>query len=137
VAFAGPRFVSAPVVIGQPVYFVDPCFPISLAVTARRPAFNGADTGYGQSAPGGAEVIPAPRAVPKDGTFQYDGGPANPVPMPKAEPAPNRAAPRTIVPEGRVVSFESKAPKYSYSAYGEKPASRQASDRQLAAKPAK
>jgi hypothetical protein len=106
---------------------------VSLSV-ARRP------TALVAPADAGSEVIPAPRPVKPgqpNGTYQYDGGPANPVPMPRAEPAPSRAAPRTIVPEGRVVSFESKAPKYSYSAYGEKPASRPASDRQLAARPAK
>jgi hypothetical protein len=87
--------------------------------------------------PFGAEVIPAPRVNPKNNTFPYDGGPANPVPMPQAEPAPNRAAPATIIPGGRVVSLQTKAPKYSYLAYGENPAGRPAADRQLAARPAK
>jgi hypothetical protein len=85
-----------------------------------------------------AEPIAAPRrAMPKpnDGTFQYDGGPANPVPMPQVEPAPSRAVP--VIPEGRVVSITPKSPKYSYSAYGEKPESRLTEQRQLAAKSGK
>jgi hypothetical protein len=57
--------------------------------------------------------------------------------MPQAEPAPNRAAPATVVPEGRVVSLQAKTTKNQYPAYGEKPQRRKAEDRQLAAKPAK
>jgi hypothetical protein len=75
--------------------------------------------------------------IPKDNTFPYDGGPANPVPAPQAEPSPNRAASATIAPGGRVVALQTKASKHSYSAYGENPASRPAADRRLAARPAK
>jgi len=84
------------------------------------------------------EPIRAPRPSmprPNDGTFQYDGGPANPVPMPQAEPAPTRTAP--VFPEGRVVSISAKKPKYSYAAYGEKPESRSSEQRQLAVKSGK
>jgi hypothetical protein len=72
---------------------------------------------------------------PNDGTFQYDGGPANPVPMPQVEPAPSRKTP--VIPDGRVVSISAKSAKYSYPAYGEKVESRQSEPRQLAAKPGK
>jgi hypothetical protein len=75
--------------------------------------------------------------IPKDNTFPYDGGPANPVPIPQVLPSPNRAASATIVPGGRGVSLQTKASKYSYLAYGENPASRPAADRRLAARPAK
>jgi hypothetical protein len=57
-----------------------------------------------------------------DGTYQYDGGPQNPVPMPKAEPGPANGK-GTQLPPGRVVSLPTRsAPKYTYPAYGEKPA---------------
>ncbi len=61
----------------------------------------------------------APPAAPGDGTFRYDGGPANPVPMPKADP-------QTIPPAGTSasndlpVSLKSKTSPYKYKAYGEK-----------------
>src|SRR5262249_7815964 len=64
-------------------------------------------------ATGPEETIPAPQPGPQDGTYQYDGGPTNTVPMPQAEPAPGRKAAPTLTPDGRVVSIESKAPKYS------------------------
>ena len=85
-----------------------------------------------------SEPIAAPRPSmprPNDGTFQYDGGPANPVPMPQVEPAPSRKTP--VIPEGRVASISAKSVKYSYPAYGEKVESRQTEPRQLAAKPGK
>lgn len=89
-------------------------------------------------ATGPEETLPVPQRVPNDGTYPYDGGPANPVPIPQADPAPNRKAGSTPAPDARVVGIESKTLKYSYQAYGDKPAARKASqDRQLAARPAK
>jgi hypothetical protein len=64
-------------------------------------------------------VLPPPKPVPNDGTFQYDGGPQQPVPMPQAEPAPTKIKPAPV-PGGRVVSFTAPAAKYTYRAYGEK-----------------
>jgi hypothetical protein len=63
------------------------------------------------------------KPVPQEGTYPYDGGPSDPVPMPKAEPAPAGSAPRTVPLEGRPVSLPPAAPKkkYDYLAYGEKP----------------
>jgi hypothetical protein len=85
----------------------------------------------------GEETLPVPQPLPNDGTYPYDGGPANPVPIPQADPAPGRKAGPTLTPDGRVVAIE-KAPKYSYQAYGAKPVTRKVSEeRQLAAKPAK
>ena len=53
-----------------------------------------------------------------DGTFQYDGGPANPVPQPKADPQMNPSAAPADLP----VSFKPKpaTSPYKYKAYGEK-----------------
>ncbi|MBA4062661.1 MAG: hypothetical protein C0501_02930 [Isosphaera sp.] len=56
---------------------------------------------------------PAP-AAPADGTFRYDGGPANPVPLPAPEARP--------APAGLPVSLPKATPArpYTYKAYGEK-----------------
>jgi len=65
--------------------------------------------------------------LPNDGTYPYDGGPSNPVPMPKVEPTPNnpQSAPmKGFAPgEGRLISLPMAAsaptPKYTYPAYGD------------------
>ncbi|AMV23931.1 hypothetical protein VT84_06020 [Gemmata sp. SH-PL17] len=64
-----------------------------------------------------SQPVPAPTAG--DGTFPYDGGPANPVPLPKADPQMNPPAnPSADLP----VSFKPKpaTSPYKYKAYGEK-----------------
>lgn len=83
------------------------------------------------------ESLPAPRQLPKDGTYQYDGGPANPVPIPNSEAKPRIPAPRNSVAPLQVVSLNSQNSKYRYSAYGEKPARPASEERMLAAKPNK
>lgn len=54
------------------------------------------------------------------GTFRYDGGPANPVPLPKPDASPSSKAPVTAT--GLPVSLPKTATKspYMYKAYGEK-----------------
>lgn len=81
----------------------------------------------------GAPVAPAPALpAPNGGTFDYDGGPRSPVPLPGTDPAaPRRSAPppTNVQPsaplEGLPVSFPAvrTAPKYTYPAYGEQPRS--------------
>jgi hypothetical protein len=73
----------------------------------------------------GAEQLPPP--LPRDETFPYDGGPANPVPRPRAEPGPT-SPPRYfhLAPLDDIrVSLPDKATgakgKFSYPAYGEQP----------------
>ena len=63
------------------------------------------------------ETAPPPQAVPAPGTFPYDGGPRNPPPMPKADPAPS-SAPATLPLDGHAVSLPRK-PAYTYPAFGE------------------
>ena len=69
------------------------------------------------------DSLPAPTPLPgaaSDGTYPYDGGPLNPVPMPSSQPAP-KAQP-TVPLEGRPVSLpapEKAEKKYTYPAYGE------------------
>jgi len=75
--------------------------------------------------PAAAEVVPQPERVPPPrpapGIFQYDGGPANPVPMPQTEPGPIRVPAKTIPAQGRFVSLPEQSSRYAYLAYGEKP----------------
>ncbi|MFN4260629.1 MAG: hypothetical protein ACK4RK_15140 [Gemmataceae bacterium] len=67
-------------------------------------------------------AAPPPNSSPNNGTFQYDGGPSNPVPMPKTNPATN-PVPTILVPlEGKLVSLPARPaaqPTYVYPAYGE------------------
>ncbi|MDY3560841.1 hypothetical protein R5W23_002090 [Gemmata sp. JC673] len=64
----------------------------------------------------------APPAAPGDGTFRYDGGPANPVPVPKADPQPMGPPGNTASPTDLPVSLKPKpaSSPYKYKAYGEK-----------------
>jgi hypothetical protein len=77
------------------------------------PAFSDADT------LGVNDTLPMP--TPGNGTYDYDGGPVNPVPLPKAAPAPTAVPPAAApVPATREVSVPQRQPaRYSYAAYGE------------------
>jgi len=83
---------------------------------------------------GAANVTPPATTTPPtgsaNGTYPYNGGPANPVPMPhgaqqpQQQPAPaTQPAPRKTVPlEGIPISLPGRTPvaqKYTYPAYGE------------------
>jgi len=74
----------------------------------------------------------APQLMPKaDETFEYDGGPKNPVPMPSQKP--DEDAKPTVIPFHKLQpgetlvsvkpkqSEEKKTGKWNYPAYGEKP----------------
>jgi hypothetical protein len=61
----------------------------------------------------------SPQPQPSQGNYPYDGGPANPVPLPGTEPKPATPPQPTVPLEGRVVSLPSKPGKYVYPAYGE------------------
>jgi hypothetical protein len=66
--------------------------------------------------------VPNGAANPGEDTFPYDGGPEDPVPMPKTEPAPTSKPPARGKAEGQVVSLRAAKPsKYRYPAYGERP----------------
>jgi hypothetical protein len=69
---------------------------------------------------------PMPPAQP--GTFSYDGGPSNPVPLPRREaapppPPPPAPAPMSVPPkvqgDDRLIALPRTAPKYRYPAYGD------------------
>lgn len=78
----------------------------------------------GEPVPANPQQLPVPQN-PNDG-FRYDGGPANPVPMPQGTPEPKgETNPRPSVPD-RAVSLPvapsvTPTKKYQYAAYGEKP----------------
>jgi hypothetical protein len=63
-----------------------------------------------------------PPVAPADGTFPYDGGPANPVPLPKADPNATPPANPTRIATDLPISLKPKTATtpYKYKAYGEK-----------------
>ena len=66
---------------------------------------------------------PAPDAKRAPGTFEYDGGPKSPVPLPKVEEGPVRGAPKgrsKTANERQVSHTEAPAGRWVYPAYGEK-----------------
>jgi hypothetical protein len=67
------------------------------------------------------DTLPMP--TPSNGTYDYDGGPANPVPLPRATPAPTAVPPKAApAPALREVSVPQRQPtRYTYAAYGEQP----------------
>jgi hypothetical protein len=82
--------------------------------------------------------LPGPTPIPRmpnadEGTYPYDGGPMNPVPMPKQEARPTIVPYASVYPEERLVSLTPDAPallkvksepktgKWTYPAYGESP----------------
>jgi hypothetical protein len=114
-----PRYFYSPTVTyysqtpvyyySQPLYYSAPyCSPIGLSATLQTP--------------GDQMPPPMTQVNPGLGTYPYDGGPANPVPMPKVDPAPTNVPPKAVVPgDERPVALPARSGKYSYLAYGEKP----------------
>jgi hypothetical protein len=74
------------------------------------------------------QVLPPPIPAPNDGTFPYDGGPVNPVPMPRAEPSLVPSPLTTVSAGNRLASLPAKPAKYTYLAYGEKQAAKAPED---------
>jgi hypothetical protein len=117
---------------GYPGYyggFYGPCAGVSGTVyTLSLPA--GITVSPSYSLPPAGSVTPstpAPTMPRDDGTYPYDGGPKNPVPMPKEAPAPSgspggtptKVLPRSVPLEGRSVSLPRPATQWTYPAYGE------------------
>jgi hypothetical protein len=77
----------------------------------------------------GREVITPYTSDPSGGTYLYDGGPADPVPLPAVAPRP-RVQPPAARPDAdtRYVAQPVKPKKYTYAAYGEKPQTPTAKD---------
>jgi hypothetical protein len=72
------------------------------------------------------QTKPTPAPTAESGTYRYDGGPANPVPLPKQDPgAPNGQATPTLPPNAGLPVSLPKTPAqpakpYAYKGYGEK-----------------
>jgi len=68
---------------------------------------------------------PMPQVNPGNGTYPYDGGPSQPVPMPQQQLTPAKTAPHGPVADLRLVSTTNVQPKqqqqsqFAYPAYGE------------------
>lgn len=113
-----------------PVYssYYDGCstgFGFSIGIGGNAIALSAPAVNLGtQSLRPASEQVPQPMTPPAvpggDGTFRYDGGPANPVP--KVEPQPMVPPGSTAAPTDLPVSLKPKtAPSpYKYKAYGEK-----------------
>lgn len=97
------------------------CLGISGDVTNSAPTVN---LGNGFAAP---QPAMDPPVAPNDGTFQYDGGPKNPVPQPLPDkninpqqiPPSNPTAITTPI-SGKATGLAPAATPYKYKAYGEK-----------------
>jgi hypothetical protein len=129
----GPIYRSyyySPVIYTYPsLYYTAPYYtPIVGSTVVTTPTVT---LSIGGSRPSGTNLNIAPNAVAPQGpppsgdqTFPYDGGPRQPIPMPKAtdgSPAPSGGAPAPNVPlDGRTVSVPSQKPaKLTYPAYGD------------------
>lgn len=94
-------------------------YPVSLSVPTTVISLGGYRPAYSLS-PADDYYMPQ---VPQSGDFPYDGGPANPVPMPRADTS-NGSPPPTVPLDPRVVSVPAPTKpttKFAYPAYGEKP----------------
>jgi len=112
-----PRYCSYPV-YSYGVY-ASPC---SLSVTIPAMPRVVGPTLSTPAVPAAPETVAPPAG---NGTYQYDGGPASPVPMPPPEETPTRGAPRKpAVYDEVMVSMPADQPstgKWVYPAYGETP----------------
>jgi hypothetical protein len=61
---------------------------------------------------------PRPHTPTQDG-YYYDGGPANPVPLPKADPTPKQTSPTPAPPKGQFMSATRGGSGFAYPAYGD------------------
>src|SRR5581483_8202620 len=75
-------------------------------------------TPFPRVVPAPADVLPE-QDVPRGPSFEYNGGPVNPVPMPGAGPEPMKQRPATVPLEGRSVSAPPRTPRPAHPAYGE------------------
>jgi len=122
--------------------YVDPCSLSSAPALSTIPSMSPAVTlkinpapsvtdSVIQSSPSGqtlppSSTLPAPGAQPDAGTFPYDGGPKDPIPMPRAEEIPTTARtydmvirPAQFVSIPETTSPASKTGKWKFPAYGE------------------
>lgn len=93
-------------------YFIDPC-------VGEQPTMPEA-TSLGSSAFAPRQERAGPAMPPVDqgdGTYRYDGGPRQTVPMPDTGPASKPASP--ALPRGFKLATQPATPKHTYAAYGE------------------
>ncbi|MBM3980982.1 MAG: hypothetical protein FJ304_11985 [Planctomycetes bacterium] len=121
-----PVYYYAPRVYYPTYYRVAPVYPTYyFSDCAPGVSFTfGISGGAASGAPAlnlGARPVPQPMpSVGPDGTFRYDGGPAVPVPLPKADP--QLIPPASPLPSATdlPISGKPKPAPYKYKAYGEK-----------------
>lgn len=113
----------------EPLYSSEPIYSTPVETYSSRPIVRGI-LGALRSGRSGASIrtipdreILSPPATAPDGneTFDYDGGPSTPVPMPrKLEPRRDGGPPAKTLPDGRVVLRSGRTPRFRYPAYGER-----------------
>jgi hypothetical protein len=123
----------------RPSYYYSPYYcPISLRITTGASLYSPATPADSvlptfpplpkvmEPLPGQGSLPPLGPVLPNqpsvDGTYPYDGGPSNPVPLPKGDPNPPAVPNKSFAPgEGRLVSLPilKPTPKYTYPAYGD------------------
>jgi hypothetical protein len=121
-----PSYYYAPRVY-YPTYYYQP-FPVYTTYSYGSGIYLGIGGGAGSGAPtvplGESFARPPAMAqpvAPGDGTFPYDGGPANPVPVPKADAQPIPPANPSSATDLPISLKPKTAPTpYKYKAYGEK-----------------
>jgi hypothetical protein len=117
--FYTPQFVAPVYYAPRPVFYT-PYYNCGPGVSFYLGISGGAGTGAPAVNLGDAKPMTQPNAP--YGTFRYDGGPANPVPVPKADPQPIPPANSSATTNDLPVSLKPKAAPspYKYKAYGEK-----------------
>jgi len=114
---------SSPYYYAPTYYYTAPAYYYGMSATSATPVVTLATTPYSQRImpridDGTGNALPSPRLLNPDGTYKYDGGPTEPVPMPKTQNSPKQST-------ERFVSIPAPAPapkKYTYAAYGQQSA---------------
>jgi hypothetical protein len=108
-----PSYYATPVYYAAPAAYYSPCGGTMVASTYNLPGRGPMTTGEPPLAPRTIQPPYRGDEPPPKQSYQYNGGPTAPVPMPLAEPPAKGAT-----AEGRIVKL-SAAKKLAYPAYGE------------------
>jgi hypothetical protein len=120
-AYSSYPYYSYPL-YGYPYSYGSPYggYPLGTSELSTGPAAYGPST-YPDEYGGPADDPPMPPAG-GESTYPYDGGPREPIPLPKEESGTPSANPRKgTPPKERVISFPVPEGKWVYPAYGEAP----------------
>lgn len=123
--FAYSSYYYSPSVYYSPYYYCPisepaPTMPYATSTSASLTVLRPEGNPLPQPIPFPKREVPYASSPAPAATYPYDGGPSNPVPLPGGG---KKAVPQPTVPlEGKAVSLPRSEPKYTYPAYGERPA---------------